>query len=74
MGLKPSAAQPTKFEYSPLCKIFNKGLEKEEDEEEGLLKRLKNIEDHGRKLLDEGSRSLRSISYFSQLSTNAKES
>ena len=74
LGLKPSAAQPTKFEYSPLCKIFNKGLEKEEDEEEGLLKRLKNIEDHGRKLLDEGSRSLRSISYFSQLSTNAKES
>ena len=32
------------FEYSPLGKIFNKGL-KEEDKKEGLLKRLKNIED-----------------------------
>ena len=44
-----------------MCKIFNKGLVKEEDEEEGLLKRLKNIEDHVRKLLDEGSKSLRSM-------------
>ena len=32
------------LEYSPLGKIFNKGL-KEEDKKEGLLKRLKNIED-----------------------------
>ena len=31
-------------EYSLLGKIFNKGL-KEEDKKEGLLKRLKNIED-----------------------------
>ena len=34
----------TKFESSPLGKVFNKGLEKDE-KEEGLLKRLKNIED-----------------------------
>ena len=33
----------TKFEYSPLGKIFNKGLS-EDDKEEGLLKKLKNIE------------------------------
>ena len=29
-GLKPSNIEQTKFEYSPLGKIFNKGLEKEE--------------------------------------------
>ena len=33
-------------------KTFNKGL-KEEDKEEGLLKRLKNIEDKNEKKLDE---------------------
>ena len=43
-GLKPSIIEQAKFEYSPLGKIFNKGLEKE-DKKEGLLKRLKNIED-----------------------------
>ena len=32
-----------KFEYSPLGEIFNKGLDKNE-KQEGLLKRLKNIE------------------------------
>ena len=45
LGLKPSTVEQAKFEYSPLGKIFNKGLEKEEDKKEGLLKRLKNIED-----------------------------
>ena len=44
LGLKPSTVEQAKFEYSPLGKIFNKGL-KEEDKKEGLLKRLKNIED-----------------------------
>ena len=43
-GLKPSSAEQAKFEYSPLGKIFNKGLS-EDDKKEGLLKRLKNIED-----------------------------
>ena len=33
-----------RFEYSPLGKFFTKGL-KEEDNKEGLFKRLKNIED-----------------------------
>ena len=45
LGLKPSAVEQTKFEYSPLGKIFNKGLDTDEDKKEGLLKRLKNIED-----------------------------
>ena len=42
-GLKPSTIEQTKFEYSPLGKIFNKGLDKN-DQKEGLLKRSKNIE------------------------------
>ena len=43
MGLKPSTIEQTKFEYSPLGKIFNKGLDKD-DKEEGLFKRLKKFE------------------------------
>ena len=44
LGLKPGTIEQAKFEYSPLGKIFNKGLS-EDDKKEGLLKRLKNIED-----------------------------
>ena len=43
-GYKPSVVEQAKFDYSPLGKFFNKGLN-EEDKKEGLLKRLKNIED-----------------------------
>ena len=82
LGLNPSTVEQTKFEYSPLGKIFNKWLDKD-NQKEGLFKRLKNIEDknemqlkaiedHGRKQLDTNSKSLKSISYFSQLSTKAK--
>ena len=44
LGLKPSTAEHAKFQYSPLGKVFTKGLEKEEDQKEGLFQRLKNIE------------------------------
>ena len=44
LGLKPSTVEQTKFEYSPLGKVFTKRLEKEEDRKEGLFKRLRNIE------------------------------
>ena len=44
LGYKPGVFEQAKFEYSPLRKVFNKRLEKE-DKKEGLLKRLKNIED-----------------------------
>ena len=44
LGLKSSTVEQTKFEFSPLGKIFNKGLDKDKDKEEGLLKRLRNIE------------------------------
>ena len=43
LGLKPNTIEQARFEYSPLGKIFNKGLDKE-DQKEGLFKRLKNIE------------------------------
>ena len=42
LGHKPDVIQKAKFEYSPLGKVFNKGLD-ESDKKEGLLKRLKNI-------------------------------
>ena len=50
LGLKPSTVEKAKFEYSPLGKIFNKGLSKE-DKKEGLLKKLKNIEDKNEQML-----------------------
>ena len=44
LGYKPDAFEKAKFEYSPLGKVFTDGLDKS-DKNEGLLKRLKNIED-----------------------------
>ena len=41
---KPDAFEQAKLEYSPLGKVFTDGLDKS-DRNEGLLKRLKNIED-----------------------------
>ena len=44
LGLKPSTTEQTKFENSPLGKIFNKGLS-EDDKKEGLFKRLEKNKD-----------------------------
>ena len=44
LGYKLDVIQKANFEYSPLGKVFNKGLD-ENYKKEGLLKRLKNIED-----------------------------
>ena len=41
---KPDAFEQAKFEHSPLGKVFTNGIDKS-DRNEGLLKRLKNIED-----------------------------
>ena len=57
LGLKPSTIEQTEFEYSPLCKIFNKGLDKD-DQKEGLFKRLKNIEN---KIKNENKKELEPI-------------
>ena len=44
LGYKPDAFEQAKLEYLPLGKVFTDGLDKS-DKNEGLLKRLKNIED-----------------------------
>ena len=83
LGLKLTNIEQAKFEYSPLGKIFNKGLS-EDDKKQGLFRRLKNIEDKSEKQLkaienknekqlDANLKSLKSISYFSQLSKKARE-
>ena len=51
LDLKPSTVEQAKFEYSPLGKIFNKGLS-EEDKKEGILKRLENIKNKNNELLN----------------------
>ena len=51
LGYKPDVVQKAKFEYSPLGKVFNKGLD-ESDKKEGFLKRLENIEGKNRDQLD----------------------
>ena len=64
LGLKPSTFEQAKFEYSSLGKFFDKGL-KEEEKKEGLLKRLKSIEDKNDEQLkaieDQGKKQLQEI-------------
>ena len=62
---KPDVVQKAKFEYSPLGRMFNKGLEKDE-KQVGLLKRLENIEDKTDNQLNENKDSqlgIKSIGY-----------
>ena len=56
-SLKPNTIEQARFEYSPLAKIFNKGLN-EDDKKEGLFKRLENIEN---KIKDENKKELEPI-------------
>ena len=44
LGYKPDVVQKANFEYSPFGQVFNNGLNTNE-KQEGLLKRLNNIED-----------------------------
>ena len=75
--------EQARFEYSPLGKVLNKGLS-EDDKKEGLFKRLKSIEDKNEvqlkgiedkneKQSNKNLKSIKSMSYFSQLTTKAKE-
>ena len=63
LGLKPSTIEQTKFEYSPLGKVFNKGLS--EDDKKGLFKRLENIKDTNlirlQEIKDQGEKQLREL-------------
>ena len=43
LGYRPGVLEQTKFDYSPLGKVLNKGLD-DKDDKKGLLKRLKNTE------------------------------
>ena len=82
LGLKLSTIKQAKFEYFPLGKNFNKELD-EDDQKEGLFKRLKNIkdksEDQSKKQLDIiknmniSSKPLKTIGLFSTLSDEAKK-
>ena len=44
LNYKSNSFEQAKFEYSPLGKVFIDGLDKS-DRKEGILKKLKNIED-----------------------------
>ena len=50
LGYKLRITEQAKFDYSPLGKVFKKGLD-EEDKKEGLLKSVKIIGDKNDKLL-----------------------
>ena len=66
LGLKPSTVEQTKSEYSASGRILNKGLSKE-DKKEGLLKRLKKIEDKNEKSLEvknEANENIREVTDF----------
>ena len=65
LGYKPDVVQKAKFEYSPLGQVFNKELDTG-GKQEGLLKRLKNIEGKNEQRLhlirDQGDRYLEKFS------------
>ena len=71
LGLKPSTVEQAKFEYSPLGKIFNKGLS-EDDKNEGLFKRLKNTEKTKKKQQNIGLIPLIVSNYLKSLSQEGK--
>ena len=76
LGIKPDVTQKEKCECSPRGKVFNKELD-ESDKKEGLLKRLKNIEDQPKTNKKEKYNHLgiKSISYAvkEELSQKAKD-
>ena len=67
LGYKPDEIKRAKFKYSPLGKVFNKGLDKS-DKKEGLLERWKNVESKNKDQLDaikdQGERQLEAISSY----------
>ena len=76
LGYKPDVIQKAKFEYSPLGKVFNKGLD-ESDKNEGLLKRLKNIKGKNEEQLeaikDQGERQLEATKNYDSKRESFKE-
>ena len=77
LDLKPSTVEQARFEYSPLGKIFDKGLKKEGNRERHL-KRLKNNEDENEerlKAIKNNTENIKEVTYFVEepLSLEAKE-
>ena len=82
LGYKPHVIQKAKFEYSPLGKVFNKGLD-ENDKKEGVLKKLENIEGINKKELGEQSKLIKSdinsterkpyLKFLAEVSQDAKK-
>ena len=72
LDLKPSTVAQAKFEYSPLGKIFNKGLI-ENDKKEGIFKKLKNIENKNKEQLkaieDRGKKQLQELKNIGKTKT-----
>ena len=72
LGLTPRIVEPPRFEYSPLGKISNKGLSKD-DKKELLFKRLKNIEGKNevelQAIKDQGEKQLREIKNINKSNT-----
>ena len=72
LGLKRSTVERAIFEYSPLGKIFNKGLDKD-DKKEGLFKRLENIKDKNEEQLqaikDQGEKQLKEFKNIDKCKT-----
>ena len=68
LGYKADVIQKAKFEYFPLGKVLNKGLD-EIDQKEGLLKRLKNVENKNEQQLEaikyQGEKQLDAVKYYS---------
>ena len=84
LGYKLRVVEQAKFEYSPLGKVFDIGLEKE-DKKERLLKRLKNVEVINKKqfekqlkpiendITNHNANAFRKIRFLNKLITVAKE-
>ena len=70
LGLKSSTIEQAKFEYFPLGKTFNKGLDKD-DQKEGLFKRLRNIKKAQKNLIRDGDNE--SIYYTSRSKFDDKD-
>ena len=72
LGLKPSTIEQAKFEYSPLGKVFTKGLNKD-DQKDGLFKRLENIKNSNstqqQVIKDKGEQQLRELKNISKNKT-----
>ena len=70
LGYQPNVLQEKKIDYSPLGKVFTKGLDKD-DQEEGIFKRLKNIEGKNEQQLkvaeDQRNKQLDAIENYSEL-------